>query len=226
MNTYYIRIQLQSETIFGSGLSVPGSVDLEVLHDQNGLPYMKAKTIKGKLREEIEAIVDSIKAINLNQYQHYYKIVEKMFGQSFSNEEKKEKSSSIYFSNCTIDPQVRLAVEQAVQQRVISSYEVLNGMTEQRYFIQVNENGVAEDGSLRQIRVIKPGFVFITPLYCSQDINKEALELLACGASSLRYLGSMESRGKGSVVCSLYENDTDITQEYVDTFVNKVVKSA
>ncbi len=46
MNHYKIEMELLSEAIFGSGYSVPGSVDLEVVFDDYCLPYMKAKTFK------------------------------------------------------------------------------------------------------------------------------------------------------------------------------------
>ena len=46
MSAYKIEMKLLSEAIFGSGYSIPGSVDLEVVCDDNGLPFMKAKTFK------------------------------------------------------------------------------------------------------------------------------------------------------------------------------------
>ena len=50
MDKYQIKIELQSETILGSGESVAGYIDLDVLHDEVGLPYFKGKTLKGRLR--------------------------------------------------------------------------------------------------------------------------------------------------------------------------------
>ena len=55
-----IEIELLSETIFGCGEAVSNSIDIEVLQDNIGLPYMKGKTFKGKLREEVEEIVKLI----------------------------------------------------------------------------------------------------------------------------------------------------------------------
>lgn len=45
------EIELLSDAIFGSGESIPGSVDLAVYKDQEGKPYFKATSMKGLLRE-------------------------------------------------------------------------------------------------------------------------------------------------------------------------------
>ena len=47
-----LKVELLSEAAFGSGNAVPGVVDEEVLHDPGRVPYMKGKTVKGKLKEE------------------------------------------------------------------------------------------------------------------------------------------------------------------------------
>ena len=49
-----IKIKLLSNTIFGSGQSVPGGEDIAILHDKDGFPYLKASTFKGIFREEFE----------------------------------------------------------------------------------------------------------------------------------------------------------------------------
>lgn len=51
------EIKLLSDAIFGSGESVPGSVDLAVYKDQDGLPYFKATSMKGLLREAAELLL-------------------------------------------------------------------------------------------------------------------------------------------------------------------------
>ena len=61
MNNYIIEIELLSEAIFGSGQSVPGLVDTDIVHDEYGFPYMKAKTFKGNLRKSAEEIVELLK---------------------------------------------------------------------------------------------------------------------------------------------------------------------
>ena len=72
MIEYTLKIELLSDMIFGSGMATPGSVDLEVLHDSYGIPYMKGKTIKGKLREEVRNITRWINKVQDTIYSIYY----------------------------------------------------------------------------------------------------------------------------------------------------------
>ena len=48
-----VTMQLLSDTILGSGYSVPGGEDIAVCKDAMGYPYMKGSTFKGLLRESM-----------------------------------------------------------------------------------------------------------------------------------------------------------------------------
>lgn len=52
--TLPISMKLLSDTIFGSGFSIPGGEDIAVCRDQDGFPYLKGSTLKGLLRESFE----------------------------------------------------------------------------------------------------------------------------------------------------------------------------
>lgn len=52
--TLPILMELLSDTIFGSGFSIPGGEDIAVCRDQNGFPYLKGSTLKGLLSESCE----------------------------------------------------------------------------------------------------------------------------------------------------------------------------
>ncbi len=49
-----VTMELLSDTIFGSGFSVPGGEDVSVCTDDAGLPYLKGSAFKGLLRESLE----------------------------------------------------------------------------------------------------------------------------------------------------------------------------
>lgn len=42
-----VRLELLSDTIFGSGHSIPGGEDIAVCQDENGYPYLKGTTLQG-----------------------------------------------------------------------------------------------------------------------------------------------------------------------------------
>ena len=49
-----ITMELLSDTIFGSGFSIPGGEDIAVCRDNRGYPYLKGSTFKGLLRESLQ----------------------------------------------------------------------------------------------------------------------------------------------------------------------------
>lgn len=52
--TLRVTMELLSDTIFGSGFSIPGGEDIAVCRDTEGYPYLKGSTLKGLLRESLE----------------------------------------------------------------------------------------------------------------------------------------------------------------------------
>ena len=55
--TWRVTMELLSDTILGSGISVPGGEDIAVCKDDKGFPYMKGSTFKGLLRESLENLL-------------------------------------------------------------------------------------------------------------------------------------------------------------------------
>lgn len=49
-----VTLELLSDTIFGSGYSIPGGEDTAVCQNEQGYPYVKGSTWKGLLRESLE----------------------------------------------------------------------------------------------------------------------------------------------------------------------------
>ena len=56
--TLRVSMELLSDTIFGSGFSIPGGEDIAVCQDSAGYPYLKGTTFKGLLRESMENWLD------------------------------------------------------------------------------------------------------------------------------------------------------------------------
>jgi len=46
-----VRMELLSDTLFGSGFSLSGGADLSAKRDEEGFPYVSGTTFKGLLRE-------------------------------------------------------------------------------------------------------------------------------------------------------------------------------
>jgi CRISPR-associated protein Csx10 len=215
MDIWAIEFELISETIFGSGESVPGSVDSEIVHDELGLPYYKSKTFKGRLREEIENI--ALLAGTLNKSTNYSEKVRDMFGDNTSH-----TYETIKFSDCTFKPNVIKAINYGISNKMFSKEEVLNSLTEVRYSTSIDENGISMDGSLRSFRVINDGMKFLTKLDFTRQVTDEELELLSAGVASLRHIGTKVSKGKGEIKAVLLCNGKDVTSKYLDSFTKRV----
>ena len=58
MNRNYLHLRFDSDWHVGSGVGIPGSVDRQVLRDEEGFPYVPGKTLTGILRDAAEWIAD------------------------------------------------------------------------------------------------------------------------------------------------------------------------
>lgn len=203
MDKYNIEIELKSETILGSGESVPGSVDLEVLYDNYGLPYLKGKTLKGRLREEAENI------IRLDNKTFSKKNIDELFGY----EDKNELSKIIFF-----DATVSENIKNAINNSSIEKEDIFNALTDTRSFTAVGKDGVALDTTLRQIRVIHKGLILNAKINVVCELSEKEEILLALSVASLKHIGLMCNRGKGNVACLLYKNGKEILSESIKKY--------
>ena len=140
-----IRMLLESDTILGSGYSIPGEEDTSVCKDENGYPYMKGSTFKGLLRESMENLAFWTE-MDAGE-------IEKMTGVEGWNEEPEERRihlTSLKLENPPEDP------EECYSMRTFTSLE----------------NGVIKKGTLRTAACIVGGSVFQGELSCAAQDEK------------------------------------------------------
>ena len=131
---YSVEIELLSESILGSGESVPGFVDFDVLYDEIGIPYYKAKTLKGKLREEAENIT-------------------RIFKDDFSNDElinlfgisNNNSMNKLSFSDACVNSSIKKLINNEFEHKKFNKIDILNAFTNIRRFTSIDDNGVAKD---------------------------------------------------------------------------------
>ena len=111
-----------------SGLSGGAQFDSMVVKDENKIPYVPGKTIKGLVREMAEELFEQ-------------NFIEKYFGTEGN------KQGEIYFTNAVIeDKTYKSIVENKLQDKL---FDVIAST-------QIGENGIAKDNSLREIEVVIP----------------------------------------------------------------------
>lgn len=218
MDKYKIEVKLLSEAIFGSGHSIPGSVDLEIVYDEYGFPFMKAKTFKGNLREAMNNAVILLGAV-------FEKTMEGLIG-------KKNNGIDVWktlkFSDCMLPENVREFIKLAIEKNEIQALEVKDALTSIRSFTSIDDDGSYKEGSLRQFRVIKKGLIFEVEVNCERKLDEKELGLLAVSVKSLKHIGTMRTRGKGRVDCRLIdinEDHKDITGFYINMLLKGVEAS-
>ena len=179
-----IEMTLQSDAVFGNGLSIPGGEDIATQMDDAGFPYLKGNTFKGIFREELINLL-SWTGKDTAETDH---IVCTLMGEGGS--ELLDESRKVSFSDLVVHPLLRSAAEEETGD--LSEHKAM--FTYTRDFTSL-ENGMAKEGSLRQCRCVKSGFHFYGTCVCdAQDAElvKEVLGLI-------KWVGTMRNRGFGEV---------------------------
>ena len=188
MNISY-KIKFYSDWHCGSGLSSGVDLDMLVIKDKDGLPFVPGKTIKGLLLEAVEEI-------NAISEQKFDDDIKKVFGVF----DKKEKGMQgcCFFTNVSIEKELGMAIRKGQLQehlfRTIAS-------------TAINENGVSKDNSLRKTEVSIPceliGEILDVP--DSYFVKKETGKIegvgfgkrLEEGLKFIKRLGQNRNRGLG-----------------------------
>jgi len=111
-----------------SGVSAGAKLDSLVVKDENGLPYIPGKTIKGLIRENVE-ILDKSKVADI-------------FGAEGSN------IASSYFSNAILD--------KATINHLNSNPMLKKHLFDKVTSTSIDSNGIADEKTLREIEVVVP----------------------------------------------------------------------
>lgn len=198
-NQMKIKIELLSDLCTCSGETYNSMVDMDVVYDENGIPYIPAKRLKGCIRESALEMQE-LGIITQEEY-------EKIFGREGN------VRSAFSLSNAYI-----LGFDEAVEdlknctyKDLLSPQNVLNQYTYIRTQTAVNlKTGVAEDSSLRTIRVVKKGLKFEAECNWnkgSQKVEKGQEEILKQAVSLVKHIGVSRTRGLGLVEMSLHEEE-------------------
>ena len=169
---YYI--QFYSDWHCGSGLSSGADMDLLVVKDQNELPYVPGKTVKGLLREALMNYCE-FKKIKLN--------IDELMGK------EGELTSTLFFSNAELCEEERYII---VATR--SSSQLYRGIAS----TAINNDGIAKNGSLRKMQVTIPccleGTICNVPEEHAEHFEKAMKLVKRIGQGRTRGLGRCDMR--------------------------------
>lgn len=242
MKRYLVTMELESDACFGAGESKNGLVNSEVLIDSNGYPYLLGKTFKGVLREGIDNFLmpsceDEEKTL-----------ISKLIGNIANLEDSEIKSRNseglLKISNFTLDTNIISKLEKwrwnynevfeidskkidenkiRIQRNLYNHKFKENVINELIMDIEtstrIGKNQVAEEGSLRSIRILKRGLIFKGIIETRVDLDSENRALLDQMLKTINHIGINKTRGKGKVKLTLEDYKMPVKHE------NKTVDS-
>lgn len=189
-----LKITLKSDLCAASGYTYAGVIDSDVCFNENGIPYIPGRRLKGCLREAAELIgMTNIKEI---------------FGRSGDSHTGKITVGNAYPENYELLNQELTELKESnspfakavSQQNVLAQYTRIKGQTE-----IMRESGVAKEKSLRYIRVVNQyAPQSDTPLCLTAPISFSCKEAdLRKIVKALRHIGLDRNRGLGNVICTI-----------------------
>lgn len=190
-------ICLLSATTFGRGEGTAGEVDVEVEHDELGLPFLGGKSMHGLLRDTWLSMAPVFPNL-----QH---AARRVLGPSRDLAE----TSILRVGDAVVDDATRRWVEAAVRRPTapLSSGEVLRSLTDVRWQTSVDRaSGGPESGTLRATRVVLCGLQFAAPLTWLELPTHQDLQVLALSALGTRHAGLGRNRGRGHIQVTIDGN--------------------
>lgn len=180
MTNIYYKIELYSDWHAGSGLSSGADVDLLVIKDRHGLPFIPGKTLKGLLKD---AAFDLLEADVVNK-----KFIEKEFGK-----EAEKGEASIKGGACFSNAEMTRRLKEKLINKTQYLYRKISSTA-------IEENGQAREHSLRRIQTAVPLVLFAKIEGVSEPSHENALEKCM---KMVKRLGTWRNRGFGRCELSI-----------------------
>jgi len=200
-----ISMELLSNAIPATGEGRGSIIDVEVVSDDYGLPYIPAKRIKGILRESAWHLKNANKMGE--------DILNKIFGIKGGSEGVLILSNG-YPSDYS---KIKMFLENIATKElrnIFSKETVLNYYT-QIVSATAIENGIAREKSLRTIRALRKGLIFEFDI----DLPYEYINELKTICQVTRYFGLNRNRGFGHIKMTL-DHAKEKKKDYSEDFAS------
>lgn len=200
MIAYKLVLEFKSAALAGSGVGFGAGIDTDVVFDETGLPYIPAKRIKGCLHDAAEEVREMFDLAGITKEAVQIK---KTFGEIGA-----EQSASVYFSNLYLENYeqtrnwLRYFIKSNDYGHLITPDRILDTFTEIRQQTKIDDYGMAMDHSLRTIRVLVKGLIFLGKVRIDPG-DDQILNTLLLACYNFRHFGTKRNRGFGEVRCTL-----------------------
>jgi hypothetical protein len=187
----WIAVELLSATTVGGGDPLRGEVDVEVEHDELGLPRLGGKALHSLLRDSWLSMADLFPELTA--------AAGRVLGRP---RQLLGNSAVLGIGNATVDEVTRTAVaraqERGPQHHPLRPADVLHALTDVRVqTAQDRGSGAPLAGSLRRTRVVLPDLTWSAPLEWAEAPQPDDLRCLAMCLLATRHIGLTRWRGRG-----------------------------
>ncbi len=214
IESYDLRIELLSDLCVSDGGIYNSMLDTDICHDEYGFPYIPGKRIKGCLRECGLELADWDE-----DPESKYELVRILFG----SEGKADKQAKVRVENAyLVDYDEKLNIVSAnAANGILHPQNILDHFSYIRTQTAINyETGVADETSLRTMRVANKGLEFKAAVILDGATDKEKSFVKDC-CRILKHIGVSRTRGLGEIRAELtddtHRKESDKTEhaEYV-----------
>lgn len=193
-----LNITLKSDLCVGAGESYQSKVDQEVVYDDYGFPYIPAKRLRGCIREA---------ALELVEFGKYTK---ENYDALFGKEGNQASKFILNDAHLKDHEQMLKDLQVCSDQSLKHPQNVLELYTYTRTQTKIDSaTGIAQDNSLRTMRVVKKGLSF----FANMELNhllKEEKDLLEEAISMTKHIGLNRTRGLGLVEMSVEQKEVKL----------------
>lgn len=200
METIQYLIHFHDFWCTASGLSGGARADILTLKDNNYLPYVPGRTLKGLFREAAEILSES----SLTDPE----VIKLLFGEKewreggpIEDKHRKRKEGLAFFSNATLNKKTVAALDVNIGLEML--YETIASTS-------INPNtGIAETHSLRRTEAALPCTLFAeimieSPLNSAHSFEECKMQIGRC-MKYIKRLGHHRTRGLGRCTFSIFE---------------------
>lgn len=223
MPAYVLTIELLNATLPGRGDGVAGYLDVEVQHEDSGLPYLGARSIKGLLVAQCAEILGAPALRDHPSHARLEMAAARLFGRPGS---RHEDSGALRISHARLPDDLReaLGIAQQADGSAFPREDVIEAFTTIRRQTSVDEEtGVAADKTLRAMRVLTAGLKFWSAVVLDVEPDSSMRGLLGACVMGLRAIGRDRARGLGRCEVRLLTGDNiDLTDNWFGDFTTEV----
>ena len=209
VETLTLRFELLSGATFGRGDGLPGIVDQEVEHDPYGMPFVRGRTLRGLLAEEMEGL---LYALGDQKATTWRVSRDRLLGTSAR---MTDESGILHIGDACLPERLRRLIVESLdaEDDRITRLSVLESLTAIRRQTAMTPFGTPETTSLRAMRIVLRGIVFESRLTFDQALGPLDRALLAASVLAWRRAGTGRNRGRGRLRAWL-ENDDWMFEQF------------